>query len=464
MVKLIIQNSFIYIDGLRLDVEQLVIKEFSYELKNAFFIKRTMAKRGVPNYQPIVRFYNPRDGKLPIGFLNRLKQLLNKEGVGYEVVDRRPFLTKHNIFPNKLLDRDLRDYQKKAVDFVMFNKITFLEIGTGAGKTTIAAEIIRQNKGVVLFVVDRNILLTQTANEFKTMLGVDVGIISEGVMDLKIVNVATIQTLNMLLKNKNQQLLIFLREVSCFMIDEGHVAASKSYINLSKHLINADIRLGLSANYKREDGDEMAIEACVGCPEFKINATELIEQGYIMKPTIYFIKYVTELDNLQSKKYETYHEAYDDIIMNNKNRNNKILKLVNKFKGYNTLIIISKVEHGKILNELISDNVYIHGDVTQFQREIWLYEMKNTRGKVIIGTSSIIGKGLDIKNLDVMINATGNLSAITTIQSLGRVLRKADNKNRAYYIDFIDEGIYFKKHTKHRLDILIKQGHTMRVI
>lgn len=457
-VTLTITGPIIQISGLRLDAEQGLIKEFSYELKNAFFIKKAMMAKGVMNYQPMVRFYNPNKGELPIGFLNRLKKYLTECKYEIEFDDRRAEPTWYEM-PDKLLNKELRDYQIRAADFAMQNRITFLQLPTGSGKTTIAAEIIRRNQGRALFVVDRNILLNQTIKEFQSMLGRDIGSITEGKMDLQVVTVATIQTLTTLLKNKNTQLLKFLSEVKTFIIDESHTAASKSYIKLSNKIPNATMRIGLSASYTREDGDEMMIESCVGRPEFKIEAAELTNLGHIMKPKIYFIKYVDDF-----QKHEIYHEAYDAKITNNKTRNELILKILNRFKGHNILIIISKIEHGRWLESQIGGSVFIHGTVNHEVREKWLAEMKNSRGKIIIGTSSIVSKGLDVPNLDVMLNATGNLSSITTIQSLGRVLRNHENKKHAYYIDFKDLGTFFKEHTDKRIETLQQQGYEVKII
>jgi superfamily II DNA or RNA helicase len=231
-------------------------------------------------------------------------------------------------------------------------------------------------------------------------------------------------------------------------------------MRVSKYVVNANIRLGLSATYKREDGKQMDIESCVGQPVFKIEATEMINKGHIMKPEIIFYNYLTT----PGIKHDKYADAYNDKIMNGVARNNLIFAIIKKFAGYNVLIIVNKIEHGMFLNQSIKNSVFIHGDVKQEERERWLTDMKNNRGKIIIGTASIIGKGLDLPSLDVMINATGNLSAITTIQSLGRVLRNHDEKTKAYYIDFFDRGDYFREHTNKRMQTLKDEGHEIKVI
>jgi superfamily II DNA or RNA helicase len=457
-IKLIIKSANLYLENPDVALIQHLIKDFSYELKDAYWIKRALLKRGIKGYQALIHFYNIKHNSLPIGFYNSLIKNLTQKGYEITVDDQRQELREY-IMPERLIGKELRQYQIDAVNYVMNNKITFLQLPTSSGKTLIAGEVIRRNKGLTLFIVDRNILLTQTMNEFERLFQCKIGNITEGEMNIKLINVATIQTLNSLLKQKNKELINYLANVKTYILDESHVAASSSYMRVSKYVVNADIRLGLSASYEREDGRQMDIESCVGKPEFIINVNDLIEQDYIMKPEIMFFHYSHELVDCYN-----YHDAYNKRIVNAIYRNILILNLVNKFKNYNILIIISKIEHGKYLNSKIQNSVFIHGNVEQTEREKWLDDMKLNRGKIIIGTASIIGKGLDIPSLDVMINATGNLSAITTIQSLGRVLRKHEGKNKAYYIDFMDIGDYFKEHTNKRMEVLKQQGYEIKTL
>jgi superfamily II DNA or RNA helicase len=293
------------------------------------------------------------------------------------------------------------------------------------------------------------------------MFNGEIGTLTEGQIDIKTINVATIQTLMSFLKRKDSFIINFLANVGTFIIDESHVAASKSYVMLSKYLINADIRLGLSGTYKREDGDEMQIEACVGYNEYKVHAQELIDKGHIMKPSIYFYEYKKDSDSGPSGNYNSY---YDFNITFSSIRNSLIIRIVEMFKNKNILIIVNKIAHGESLQKSLSNSVFIHGSVNHEKREEWLAKMKSGKNMIIIGTASIVSKGVDIPNLDVMINATGNLSAITSIQSLGRVLRKSEGKDKAIYIDFIDKGEYLKEHSEHRLKILKEQGHDIKIM
>ena len=453
-----IQNSkpSLKIEGELLDKEMKdqLSEEFSYLLKDAFFIKKHTSHA----FDGYKKFFSVKKSELPIGFLDRLIRFFEDRKIKYVIIDKRIELRKFPM-PSKMNGIILRDYQEKAVKFVMKNKITFLEIATSAGKTLIAAEIIRRNEGLTLFIVDRGILLEQTKKEFKDALNMDIGVITEGKIDLKVINIATIQTLNSLLDRKDKTLIKILANVKTLILDEGHTAAAKTFVKVSKYVINANIRLGMSGTFDRPDGNSMVIESVVGRPIFKIDAKEMIEKGHIMKPIIHF--YEQKAVNCDS--LTTYPEYYDAGIVDNENRNDKIVELVNQYKDKNVLILIHKINHGLILQERLEGSVFIKGDVDKEDRERWIEQMKRGEISTMIGTSSIVGKGLNIPSLDIIINATGNLSNITTIQSLGRILRKFKGKDRPIYIDFMDNLKHLKNHSYERVEILKQQGHSVEI-
>lgn len=454
-IKLRIKNARIHLE----DVPDYFIKdlvgEFSYEVKDSFFVKRAMGKKGV-NYDGYKRFYRVKDNTLPLGFLNRLKNFLLINNFVFEIIDERAELKEYEMTDK--INIELRDYQKEAVDFIMENKITFLEIATSGGKTAIAAEIIRQGRGLALFVVDRNVLLSQVKKEFEFLLKEEVGTFTEGKIDLKKINVASIQTINSLIDKKDKNLIKILANIKTLIIDEGHTTAASSFIKLSNLVLNAVYRVGMSGTFNRDDGNSMMIESVVGYNEFKINAKELIDKGFIMEPKIVFIKL-----NCEALAGENYSDYYDKNIIYNNKRNDIITKIVNS-TNKNVLILISKIRHGELLQERIPESVFIQGNVDGKIRDEWIEDMKRGDRRVIIGTMSIIGKGLNIPNLDWLINATGNLSSIVTIQSLGRILRKSPDKEAPVYIDFIDNGKYLYDHSMERMNILKKQGHEVKIM
>ena len=454
-IQVQIQANEIYMPNITEKLANEINDIYKYELKNSYFIVKAMAKKGVM-MSPYKMFYSFHRKTLPIGFLNSLWEFFMEREIPIDVIDKRVPLKEYPM-PDKLNFFPLKDYQEGAVNKILKRKIGFLQIATSGGKTAIAAEIIRRTKGLSLFVIDRNLLLTQTKKEFETMLCRKIGTMTEGKVDLEVVNVATIQTLVSLIKKKDKDIFKILSNIKTLIIDEGHTVSTKSFLLLSKYVTNAQYRIGMSGTFDRPDGNSMIIESIVGRIEYDIPASTLIKNGHIMKPKISFLKL-----NNTTMPVGNYHEIYQTGVVENWIRNETIIKVAKSEKT--KLILVSRISHGEYLKEKIPGSVFINGSIDETTREKWIQEIKDNEINTIIGTVSIIQKGLNITNLEMIINATGNISSITTIQSLGRILRKHEGKAQPHYIDFYDEGKFLKEHSIERIRVLEEQGHEVKTL
>jgi len=88
-------------------------------------------------------------------------------------------------------------------------------------------------------------------------------------------------------------------------------------------------------------------------------------------------------------------------------------------------------------------------------------DFKKSNTGVLIATLSIASEGLDIPDLDIIVNASGNKADVKSIQTIGRVLRKIEGKTTGYYIDFIDTGKHTRKHSRQRALTLENEGHAI---
>jgi len=455
--KIVINNDILKIEGKMTNVlSEHIDKSFSYELKNAFFIKKTR-----PMANTTVRFWNLRLRLLPIGFLHRIHKILEdyikfkKLDGNITIVDNRTFLDKTIELPDKLNGITMRDYQEEAVKIALDKKIGCLQCCTGSGKSSIAAEITRKLAYRTLFIVDKIELLNQMKNNYKKLLGIDVGVIGGGEDKLGHITVATIQSL---VKNK-EKYANYLNTVRVLFIDEGHHASSQSYIQLSKYLKNTEYRLMLTGTYKREDGNEMKMWAVGGNIIYNMPADKLIERGFLEKPIIKFLEYnaIKYLDTAFESE-DKYAEYYKKGIVNNPIRNSLIVDIVKKNPDKKTLILVKLIEHGDLLEMMIPNSKYLHGSTKKSERKEIFDEFINGDRNILISTINIAAEGLDIPALNVVINAAGNKSDIKTIQVLGRVIRKLKGKT-AQYIDFNDRFKFLDKASYGRILALRREGH-----
>lgn len=233
------------------------------------------------------------------------------------------------------------------------------------------------------------------------------------------------------------------RDFECIIIDECHHAASATYQDFLKKT-KAKIIYGFSATPDTNEIDWLKIKQFCGDIIAEVNSEELIQYNVIVYPEINFIPI---------KQYNTldWPSANDACIVNNKERNDKIVELCEKSEKP-VLVLIRNIEHGEELNRIIPNSVFLSGRDDGTLRENTFKKYENKELPVLIGTMGILSEGISINAIRTLIIAQGGKSDIVTTQSLGRALRRdGDEKQKAIVYDFYDYGNkYTEKHSKQR--------------
>ena len=264
------------------------------------------------------------------------------------------------------------------------------------------------------------------------------------------------------------------------LVSNCHHIGSDTFVNISKWAKDAYYRIGVSATPWREDGADLLLEASLNKKndENNISASKLIELGYLVPCTIYFIP-ITKVF-----KGKNYSKLYKEAIVNNMERNNIAIKIALKMRetrDATILILIQQVEHGeKILNMLskhikiekkgimiidpvskmeklvrISNVEFLSGKDNPLKREAVKQGVKDGFVKILIG-STIADEGLDVPNLDTLILLGGGKSSTRVFQRIGRVLRLYTNsktgeeKKKAIVFDFQDYTPMLRRHSRKR--------------
>jgi superfamily II DNA or RNA helicase/CRISPR/Cas system-associated exonuclease Cas4 (RecB family) len=465
-----IKDDKLFIQG---SIPEICHKKFedhiNYELKNAHFIKAAMAKKGI-KYDAIKRLYKrkPNGGQTYPGYLqfaNKLfQEYCDKKNLKYvfQIIDKRDANVMYldYFITDKLnIPFDFYDFQLQAVDLAIDNRWGIVQVGTGGGKTVIASELIRRLCKQTLFVIDNKDLLIQTKTEYETMLEQECGIVGMGKEDWnKTIVLATIQTLNKRLKEKDKNTIEQLKKFVLVIFDEVQIIAAPSFEKLSKYLINTKYRIGFSATPKRDDGNDKLIYAHTGEVIFKKPAIDLINDGVLVKPKAIFYEYETSpifgVD---------FPSEYEEGIVNNEVRNNLILDLVKQNSDKQIIILCKRVKHCKFFHEKLQGSRLIFGKTKDDIREQDLIDFKENKYNILVGNLVIFNKGLNIKSLSVVINVSGNAGEVVTIQTIGRGLRNDIGKTKTLYIDFIDHGQYLLDHSYKRKQALLDEGYEVVV-
>ena len=449
------------------EAHKLIEQHVNFEVKNSHFIKQALLQKGV-RWDGIKRLYKRKSfgGQTTIGYMQfcwkTLKEYAHSQNKKLRLIlkDYRAQELESIETPDKLnTDFIFYDFQTDATKALIKQRWGIVEIGTGGGKTAIAADCIRQLKLKTLFVIDNKDLLIQTKKEYEDMIGIKCGIVGMGdrEWDNPIV-LATIQTLAKHLKEFKYE----LEKFGLVIFDETHIIAADSFAALSKYLTNTRYRFGFSATARRDDGNDNIIYANTGEIIYKKKADALIEEGVLVNPEIVFYKYVT-----QKVIAENWQNEYTDSIVKNETRNNIIKTIAEKYaeEGKQVMILMKDIKNGHMewLKTHIINSEEIYGKTEDDIRFDRLERFKNKEFPILIGNIKIFNKGLNIKTLDVLINAAGNAGDVVTVQTIDRVLRKSEGKDKAYYIDFVDKGDYCFKHSISRINALRNEKYDVKI-
>ena len=153
-----------------------------------------------------------------------------------------------------------------------------------------------------------------------------------------------------------------------------------------------------------------------------------------------------------------------DYIVGHDQRNKFIKNLAKDLPG-NTLILFNLVEkHGDPLFELINSSItdrpvhYVTGEVDVEERERIRELTEDSERSLIVASYGTFSTGINIKNLHNVIFASPSKSKIRNLQSIGRVLRKGENKTTATLYDIADDisGNHYRNYTLNHLIERIK--------
>lgn len=466
-VHMAIKGNFVFFEGdISSKLEEGIDFKTRFDLPTKYHMQEAIRKkaRGRVNLVDVgtVHLYNKKFKCFPIGLLDPITKIcreyathFNKEMKIFLNDKRDPGYLNRTIegMPEGLItDKSLWDFQTEAVQAFLAKKSGIINIATGGGKTLIAAEIIRQCKAKTLWIIDREEILEQTKDVLEELLGVEVGVIYKGKVVLKDITIATVQSLNSKLANLKD----YLYTVNFVCVDEYHKSAAETFQKVFAKIPNTKYRLGLTATVARDDGKAPILYSILSEIVYKKSTKELIDAGYLMKPDITFYK--LKGYDLFSKKYP---EDYKFNVEENDERNKLIISMCQAFRKNKILILTKHVNHGKALRASIFGSDHIHSQA-QNRKQI-MEKFRYNKLKVLIMTTSIGAEGLDIPDLDVIINAGANKGDVKSRQIIGRILRICLTKTKARYIDFVDIGKYTKEHSRLRIKTFEDEGHEVKI-
>ena len=417
-----------------------------------------------------IRLFNTQTGEIYVGLLDRIMQFCRDHKYTSEFVESKyyglPFEVNEGIskegvkdYMNAICKYSPRQYQVQGVYDALRHNRKLLISPTASGKSLMIYSIVRyfvENKKNTLIVVPTTSLVEQMYKDFADY-GWDVGSFchkiyagKERETDSQVI-ITTWQSIYKLPRK-------YFERFSVVVGDEAHQFKSKSLISIMTKLSDAKYRFGFTGTLDGTQTHKWVLEGLFG-PSYKIIKTdELMKKGHVATLDINVL-----LLKHPPNKFETFEDEVQYIITNDR-RNNFIKNLALDLKG-NTLILFARVEkHGEPLYNLINNNniienrqvFFVHGGVDTEDREQIRDITERENNAIIVASYGTFSTGINIKNLHNVIFASPSKSRIRNLQSIGRVLRKGDNKTKATLYDIADD-ISYKSRKNYTLNHLIER-------
>ena len=423
-------------------------------------------------------FYSKESGRFLTGILPEVQLVLSHFKVIYETIDNREMVQwrvksiddqflnfwlseyNSNVGPEQQRkDYTLRDFQPEEVNGFLKYYRGLLVAPTGTGKTLCLISIIKclPKHCPTLILSNRRGLSSDHYQELKNWGVQDIGRLFDKYKDPNWITCATWQSAGKLGK--------LLPRIKCLIVDEVHEMMSKQARKIYNKLDNACIRVGISGTpFKfggRDKTQKWFTKGYFG-PPIKIKSAEggvLTVAAAQKKNMITLCRATFWPIHSPMLPYDIYIDAVTRGIAENYELHAIVTRLAKAQTG-RTLILVERIAHGDILNNMIPGSLWVQGrDDLETRKEV-IDKLKFSKEKCIaIATSGIFSAGINVFCHSI-INTSGGQADHAIIQRIGRGLRPADDKTILNYHDFyfhINE--YLEEHSKRRIKILKNEGH-----
>lgn len=462
--KIIVKDEVnIKIEGLDLDVRKKLSNQFKYRIPYAIHMPAYKLGR----WDGCVAFFQ-MGGSTYLNLLPEILPILEQYNYNIDLEDRRQDYGElafdrvdESTFAHKTWPVGhpvegqpvvLRDYQIEVVNNFLENPQCLQEVATGAGKTLMTAALSSsvEKYGRSIVVVPNKSLVVQTEEDYVN-LGLDVGVYFGDRKEVgKTHTICTWQSLNTMLKaTKNGVAPVtidaFLEDVICVIIDEVHQAKADALKSLlTGPMANVPIRWGLTGTVPKEKYEFASLHASLGEVVNHIAASELQDMGVLAQC------HVNVLQTQDVNEYTNYQQEMQYLVTDDKRIEWMAGKIDEIKQSGNTLILVDRIAAGEKLQSLLPDSVFIKGDVKLKDRKEAYDEIQTGTNLVVIATYGVAAVGINIPRIFNLVLVEPGKSFVRVIQSIGRGIRKAKDKDFVQIWDITSSCKFSKRHLSKR--------------
>ncbi len=448
----------------RIDCDDAVSHElsdyFTFDVPGAHFMPA--ARKG---WDRKIRLFKLRTHYLYRGLIPRICEFATQHG--YEVTNQVPkpdsgylSTTLNELLEDIPLKFPLRDYQHAALKTMLAEERCIIHSPTGSGKSYIMYLLTQLLPDVkTLIVVPTLGLVTQMVSDFKSYGYADAIHVIQGGTTTDTKTRVTVSTWQSIYEMPPS----WFAQFGCVMVDEVHLAKSKSIAGIMEKCTTTPFRFGFTGTLDNLQCHRLILEGLFGTVARVATTNELVKKKQLTPPKV--IVCVLEYPEAVRKQMRrSDYVAEIDFLVGCGPRNKFLTKLCEAQKG-NTLLLFQLVKKmGETLTAQIDNLIspggvdsprqvwYIDGNVPADYREGVRHKMQEATNDVLCASFGTTQLGVNIPNLRTLIFAHPSKSVVRVLQSIGRILRLHEGKDRATIIDVVDDlriGAYVNHTFKH---------------
>jgi superfamily II DNA or RNA helicase len=238
----------------------------------------------------------------------------------------------------------------------------------------------------------------------------------------------------------------FIEDVVCVIVDEVHMAKAEALKTLLTGVMaHIPIRWGLTGTVPKEKFESQALLVGLGPVIGKLSANELQQQGVLAQCHVNIVQLV---DHVEYKDYQSELK----YLLEESGRLDTMADLVRRVNATgNTLVLVDRTACGKELVARLGDKaVFVSGATKSKDRQSEYDEVAEATDKIIVATYGVAAVGINIPRIFNLVLIEPGKSFVRVIQSIGRGIRKAEDKDHVEIWDVTSTCKFAKRHLTKR--------------
>lgn len=226
---------------------------------------------------------------------------------------------------------------------------------------------------------------------------------------------------------------------------------------LSGSFAHVPLRWGLTGTVHKDKHAWYPLLTCIGHVVGRVKASELQAQGKLANCHI-------DIMQLQDDAAYGNYQAELKYLLTDKTRLRHIAQQIEAIANTgNTLVLVDRIKAGEMLQEMVPGSILVNGTTKSTTRHEHYDSMGNLNNLTIIATYGVAAVGIDIPRIFNLVLLEPGKSFVRVIQSIGRGIRIANDKDFVQIWDATSSCKFSKRHLTARKKFYKEAGYPFKV-